>query len=84
MKQGTITGKVVLQTWAAGSKSEHEAYCLVTETGAVHKLRRDFQTNPFELDGFWEQYRDKNITVSGDVLNNGTVITGTEITPLDK
>ena len=40
-----LKGKVIKKKWAEGSKSEHEAVCIETET-QTFKLRR-FGGNPF-------------------------------------
>ncbi len=65
------SGKVTKRRWAAGSKSEHEAVCLETDT-KVFKLRRA-GGNPFQ-DAELEKLVGMNVEVEGTALDASTVL----------
>lgn len=59
-----IKGEVILKKVNLGSKSEHEAVCLLTSEGASIRLRRP-GGNPFNDDKLSE-WVGKNVTIKGD------------------
>lgn len=61
-----LTGKVVLQKFGQGSKSEHDAVCLETDQGSF--VLRRVGGNPFR-DPVLHQLIGKTITATGMIRN---------------
>jgi hypothetical protein len=74
--QVQLTGKVVLQPFARGSKSEHEAVCLVTDE-ATYLLRR-MGGNPF-FDPQLQKLIGKKIKATGVIDEYLFIISETTI-----
>ena len=62
----TKTGKVVRKKFGVGSKSEHQAYFLLTESGEQFVLRRRGE-NPY-MDEFFGRFTDKKVTCTGEIV----------------
>lgn len=63
-----ITGKVYIDTFGKGTKSEHKSAFLKSDD-INYKLRMK-GGNPFEIDSQFIELENKIITISGDNISN--------------